>query len=714
MRFGAIHRFLLTLLSTFGVLAMMCLGATSLATNVLLLLGLVAVWFVPETFWHTRPWLRGTFNIGFLVLFFLELARWIAGAHVLDLTIEFLAVFQVLRLLTRRGAAHDILLLGIATLQFTAGAILGGGLGYAICFLGFVIVAPAALVLSHLRREVEGNYRQGARDRTGLPVDVPRILRSRRVVGRGFLTAMGLLSLPILVAMGALFLLFPRVGLSLLFLGERPGTGVVGFSDHVDLGQVGALRLDPSLSIRFTPENLPADPPARLPLRLRGTAYDTYDGKAWSRSLQTRHALERVGDTLLLQRFPSSSDRRILFEVEPMEPPIVFLPFGAVSLEPIVPIGESVAFQRGSESEVRYVSPLARGVRYGVLMPAVAEIPTEPLATADRSRYLTMPANLSPRVRALAHEWTVGKQSQLEIARTLEEHLKTNFTYDLRAPSSGMPQPVEHFLFESKRGHCEFFSTSLALLLREDGIPSRTVNGFVGGEYNRFGQYYAVRRSNAHSWVEAFIDEPSIPGFGHWMIFDPTPPSGVAPVESQKTVAYLRDAYEAIAERWQRNVVRYNLETQIRAVHWIGKKTAFLRNEDGESLFGFGDREKFFALVIVVAAFGAWGFTRRRRFSLRGSSKDVMATRPERLAGLSGALERTLSAIGHPRPPNVPPLRHAELLSHPKKDDVLALTQIYLEARFGGVELTDEDTQDFYRRASEIRSAKAAPASETT
>ncbi len=94
---------------------------------------------------------------------------------------------QIIRLATRRGAAHDQQVIVLALLHLIAGTVLGGGLGYGLCFVGFLVVAPGALVLSHLRREVEGNYRQGARDRTGLPVDVPRILRSRRVVGQPFL-----------------------------------------------------------------------------------------------------------------------------------------------------------------------------------------------------------------------------------------------------------------------------------------------------------------------------------------------------------------------------------------------------------------------------------------------------------------------------------------------------------------------------------------------
>src|SRR5690606_27816552 len=99
---------------------------------------------------------------------------------------------------------------------------------YAVALMGFLIFTPGALVLSHLRREVEGNYRQGARDRTGMPVDVPRILRSRRVIGRGFLLFTCSLSLPVFLFSALLFLAFPRVGFAWLTVPSMEPSRVVG------------------------------------------------------------------------------------------------------------------------------------------------------------------------------------------------------------------------------------------------------------------------------------------------------------------------------------------------------------------------------------------------------------------------------------------------------------------------------------------------------
>src|SRR5690606_646211 len=122
--------------------------------------------------------------------------------------------------------------------------------------------------------------------------------------------------------------------------------------------------------------------------------------------------------------------------------------------------------------------------------------------------------------------------------------------YDLESPSGAAKNPLDHFLFESKRGHCEFYSTAMAVMPRTLGVPTRNVTGFIGGTYNRFAETYSVRQGDAHSWVEVHID-----GLG-WTRFDPTPPSSSAPrSEINGVLATMRDIVEAMAQRWNRHVV---------------------------------------------------------------------------------------------------------------------------------------------------------------
>jgi protein-glutamine gamma-glutamyltransferase len=709
MRFGLVHRVMTDVLAVLGVFAVVSTASLSPWTNLLLLVGLAFALFIPET-WQSRPALRHFSTIAPLALLLVQAGRLLLGRPPLDVAVEFAALLQIVRLATRRGAAHDQQIIVLAMLHFVAGTVLGGGLSYGLCFLGFLVVAPGALVLSHLRREVEGNYRQGARDRTGLPVDVPRILRSRRVVGRGFLAATCMLSVPILAFTTALFVLFPRVGLSLLLLNHPRAGRMIGFSEHVDLGDVGVLRDDPTIALRFELKDTPQPPPTRLTLRLRGTAFDTYDGRAWGRSQRDLRVADRLGDggdTYPLFRAPDPArDRVVAFDLEPIDPPVIFLPLRSVALR-VKPqnqliLGEPLAIQRGTEDELRYSGSDARGLRYDVYLANDDELLVQPLSTAERARYLTLPTRLPSRISALAHAWTDDLASPDAKARRIEERLRHEFTYDLRSPSQGTAQPVDHFLFESRRGHCEFFSTAMALMLRAVRIPSRNVTGFVGGTWNRFGHYYAVREGDAHSWVEAYIDSPGRSG---WRTFDPTPASGAQPLEPPNgAYYYMRDLVEALSQRWNTYVVGYDLRKQVRifdevtqrydSIHWVSPTRLPL------ALAGVA--------AGLAAAYVSWRRlqrTRRKAGQADKVSRSLQA-RVEAAAALYRGLETALQAHGVTRPASVPPLRHAEDLrarQHPLGDEVVALTGVYLEARFGGRLLDEALTRDFERRVRDVR-----------
>jgi hypothetical protein len=718
MRFGLVHRVMTDALAALGVLAVVSTASLSPWTNVILVLGLAIAIAIPEA-WQGRPLLRHFATVAPLTLLLVQGARLLAGRSPLDVAVEFAALLQIVRLATRRGAAHDQQIIVLSLLHFVAGTVLGGGLTYGICFLGFLVVAPGALVLSHLRREVEGNYRQGARDRTGLPVDVPRILRSRRVVGRGFLAATCLLSVPILLFTTALFILFPRVGLSLLLL-NRPHSGrMIGFSEHVDLGDVGVLRDDPTIALRFEVKDLP-EPPTRLTLRLRGTAFDAYDGRAWQRTQRdlrpADHGLDG-NDVYPLFRGPLERDRVISFDLEPIDPPVVFLPTRAVALrvkpQNQILLGEPLSLQRGTEDEIRYSGSDARGLRYDVYVAGDGEVLVEALTPVERARYLALPGDLPARVVDLAHRWTDGLPSVESKARAIEDHLRREYGYDLKSPSQGTAQPVDHFLFESRRGHCEFFSTAMAMMLRGVGIPSRNVTGFVGGTWNRWGRYYAVREGDAHSWVEAYVDHPSHPG---WETFDPTPASGAQPLEPRDGFYYLmRDFVEALSQRWNTYVVGYDLHKQVRLFDELSHGYERLRSKTGVDRGPFAGltRGRVVAGVLlgaVAVAYAAWKRRKRRREAREDHRKRDHDARTETSAALYRALETALHGQGITRPPSTPPLRHAEDLCssrHPLAEEVMALTHVYLVTRFGGALLDESMRRDFEQRIRDIRGHRA-------
>ncbi len=732
MRFGVVHRLMTDALAALGVLAVVSTASMNPWTSAFLLIALVVCLAIPEGWASAAPtqakrkfredFLRHFGNVAPVALCVIQGARLVLGRSPLDVAIEFAALLQIVRLATRRGAAHDQQIIVLALLHFVAGTVLGGGLTYGLCFLGFLVVAPGALVLSHLRREVEGNYRQGARDRTGLPVDVPRILRSRRVVGRGFLLSTCLLSIPIFLFTAILFVLFPRVGLSLLLL-SHPHTGrMVGFSDHVDLGQVGVLRSDPSIALRFDPGPQAGAPVPRLTLRFRGTAFDTYTGTAWDRTIKDRsgaapHANGDVETYPFARDIDPTRDRKIAIDLEPIDPPVIFLPPRAVGvrLRPIEPtlLNENLTLQRGPEGEYRYAGNESRGLRYEAFVAPDGEAVGEPLRPDDRSRYLALPPGLPPRMAALAHTWADKEPTLSAKAHAIEDHLKHEYRYDTASPSGGTPHPVDDFLFVSKRGHCEFFSTAMALMLRVVGIPSRNVTGFVGGTYNRFGHYYAVREGDAHSWVEAYVSDT---GLGAWVTYDPTPAAGAQPLEDTTGIfVYLRDVVEALSQRWNTYIVGYDLRTQIRLFDNVHKRYEALRAKTGTnhgSLERWTRPSRLLLLVLLAVGLAAyiWRQLRNRR-PPPPTEDETPACGAAALAAtaLYRQLETALALRGVARAASTPPLRHAQNLTdrqHPLAPEVLALTHVYLDSRFGHRALSEQDKREFEQRVREVRQRK--------
>lgn len=718
MRFGTVHRMMTNALAALGVLAVVTSSELGLWVSGITLVGLVLALLVPES-WQQKPWLGHIATGGPLLLFFIEGGRLLAGQSALDVAVEFAVLLQVVRLATRRGAAHDQQIILLALLHFVVGTVLGGGLAFGLCFVGFLVFAPGALVLSHLRREVEGNYRQGARDRTGLPVDVPRILRSRRVVGKGFLASTGLLSVPIFVFTALLFLAFPRVGLSLLLINHSKSGRMVGFSDHVDLGDVGVLRSDPAIALRFEVPGLGENPPPRLTLRLRGTAFDTYDGRAWGRSSSERKAEPRMGDTFAIRRYPRATDRVIAFELEPIEPPVLFFPSHTAAFRTRTTnqglLAEPPVIARGPEGEFRYNGQEGRGLRYeAFIAPESESFAQPPMNEQERKRYVTLPATLPARVAQLAHQWTDHEPSPRRKANIIEERLKHEFIYDTNSPSSGTPQPVDHFLFESHRGHCEFFSTTMAMMLRSIDIPSRNVTGFVGGTYNRFGKYYAVREGDAHSWVEVYLQEGNLAA---WYTYDPTPTAGAQPLQATNGArVYVRDLIEAMSQRWTRHVVGYDLRQQMHVLDAITSRYQRARGAAGMDRGMLGKISKRPFLLLACIGLFAYGLRRvyhtwkNRRVV---SPEEQLEQRIEHATHLYRMLENTLVSLGLSRAPELPPLRFAEQLQqkgHPLAKEVYDLTELYLEVRFGGVTLEPGALRDFEARVKGLaQTAKSLP-----
>jgi transglutaminase-like putative cysteine protease len=683
MSFGNLQKSITYLLAGIGLAALTFGGELSLLSIAVIGAAFVASWFVKPALVEHPLWSRG-WTVLLAVLLGVQVIRAISGgAGWLGYAMEFAA------LLTISGV-----------------------------FLAFVVVTPWALTLAHMRFEIERNYPKESDADGGS--NVTRVLSSRRLVGPKFLLWTALLSLPMLAMTVSLFLLFPRVGLGFVSLGQQRGQHVAGFGNKVELGGFGVIRDDPTVVVRVTPSRpLSFDEQQRY-LRLRGTAFDNYDGRKWTRSEGDSRRMSPIGDYYTLRRMGRDEDLGLQVILDRLDEPVLFVAPGSVGFR--IPqrgvmgsVRDSTRITRSHGLDLRYQSSDELGIVYELIVSTDAEDLDVPVTRdMDDDRYLQMPTG-HERVAALAKKLTEGLTDPLAISERLQSHLRDQdrYEYTVEQPNVGSKVPLDVFLFEARRGHCEYFATALAVMLRSLGIPSRNVTGFVGGEYNRYGHYFAIKQADAHSWVEAYIPERG------WITLDPTPASrnDLGPTEwLLRDVGEMMDAMRAY---WMMRVVGYDLRTQVRGLRDISR---FLRSFQMPS-FGLGkqgegptrsagnDQTKLqgsllVGLFCVVLLIGGAIFalrSLRRRADARLLSVSAREARE-----LYRDLEKVLAQKGKGRPPHVTPEAHAAALratGFAHAEAVSELTEVYLKSRYGAVDMPRERARAMKERLRDIKRA---------
>lgn len=380
------------------------------------------------------------------------------------------------------------------------------------------------------------------------------------------LTAFGLMLLIIALAL-PIFFITPRLSENALAHSSGGATGYVGFSDTVTLGDIGRLQQNTRLVMRVRIDDSQAE--RNRDLLWRGVALDMFDGYKWTKSTRgtevyrgTEKAFFQLGTTEGLERLTTQT-----FFIEPIDTPVLFVAPRAVALQGALPF---VARDREGAITTRWhpqerITYRAYSDTVEVSLDVLRADALNPRRAATMSaastsgRYLQLPDELDPRVGALAREVinNRGAVNRYDAAHAVEAYLRGSYGYTLEMRAGGT-DPLADFLFRVRAGHCEYFSTAMAIMLRSQGIATRVVNGFQTGEYNDAADVYTVRQSDAHSWVEVYF-----PISDSWVSFDPTPaagrPGGAA---TGGLRAQLNKYAEALELLWIQYVVAYDKQEQ--------------------------------------------------------------------------------------------------------------------------------------------------------
>jgi hypothetical protein len=423
-------------------------------------------------------------------------------------TVRMLFFFTALRLVTAR-TSRDYFYLGVlAFLHLMAASMFVGGVSYLAVLLLFLIFS----ILTYTAFEI----RRGCQAAALLVEDADQA--QGKLLWVRLATLSIALSGGILMLSFALFLVIPRT-LALSSISPLRGNYTVGFSDQVNLGNIGSVQLDHTPVMRIRESS-----GASLEkLKWRGLALRHFSGTRWSNpSPQDDFVEPNKGQYLL--RAPvrrNERGRRIRYAValEPMPVSAMFL-----AGQPEQISGSFRSLHVTDTDSYRVPRQPHQPLRYQAESWIPGELPERAANVAElftkqfRGKYLQLP-KLDSRVATLAKQITGASESPLRQAALIEQHLRGQFGYTLNLPETKVGDPLAHFLFERREGHCEYFASAMTVMLRTLGISARLVNGFLEGIYNPVSEEQVIRSSDAHSWVEAYI-----PGHG-WLSFDPTPPS---------------------------------------------------------------------------------------------------------------------------------------------------------------------------------------------
>lgn len=516
-----------------------------------------------------------------------------------------------------------------------------------------------------------------------------RYLETRRLP----LVSVGLLILIVILAL-PFFLIAPRTASSALRRGGDGVSGFVGFSDSVTLGQIGQLKRNDEIFMRVRIDELGSVPPTRL--RWRGVALDSFTGKAWKKSAVAERSETKDSDNGLFKLGTAVSLDHLTtqtFFMEPVDTPILFGAPRVVGVRgnlPFVRVDSEGAVQTRAHDQERVVYR----VYSDTTEPSVTALRNDRLQyLAESARYLELPAGLDPRIRTLTRD--VIQQSEsgtwYDAARAVETHLRDKYGYSLEMKAGG-DDPLADFLFNVREGHCEYFATAMAVMLRTQGVATRVVNGFLPGEYNDASGAFTVRQSDAHSWVEVYFPETK-----SWVTFDPTPSAGRAATTRTGFAGMLSKYSEALELMWFQYVVGYDKQEQRSLVTSARNKLIDLQHG---SVNKFAQARAALPWLIrpvllgVTSLFGlmvAVVLTRRvRRFGWRRGLKvwrgvdESEASRVEFYERLLKALEKQ----GIKRELYETPLEFASAIGVNEARDI---TNAYNRVRFGEAKLTETE-----------------------
>ena len=695
-----------------GFLTLLVSGGVGIISIFLFVSVFIAAWFLEGSRWQISERL-GTASIFLVVpLFYIDWKYQIISfgtdvAKVAGMLAKMILVLAAIKLLQRKADRDWLFLYLMAFFEVLLAAGLSISPLYLASLILYLLVTICAIVTFEIRktsRSISEKDKANKNREKQNPIKIP--------TARLPVTAITLLVLIIAFA-APLFFALPRVGGASLGSNSSGLSNVTGFSDSVNLGEIGQLLQNDEVIMRARIEKSNGQNPNSM--HWRGVALDTFDNKRWSKSKKeySEPFVKGERDFFLLDYALNKDDLTIqTVYLEPIDTPALF-----ALARPVAVQGNFQVLKKDSEGAVTFLRNGFDRLSYKVYsdtnVPNAAELKSdnENYAPEDAKRYLQLPAKIDARIAALARQITEKYPNRYDKAKAVESYLQNEFGYSLEMRAKG-DEPLADFLFNVRAGHCEYFASAMVIMLRTQGVAARLVNGFQQGEYNETADVFVIKQKDAHSWVEVYFPKENA-----WIPFDPTPFAGQDGGTAQAGIIGQFNRYlEAIETFWIQYFVSYDnqeqrslmrsvknsfVDYQAKTSAWINETQYRLSNwwneVRGDKGFEASAKALAFGIGYFLAAIAGivlliWICRTIKRLDEWQKIYAWLKRRNEAtIIEFYERMQKVLAGKGFIRDAHQTPLEFAFALNMP---EAVRITEKYNRVRFGEKSLSREEAQE--------------------
>lgn len=500
-------------------------------------------------------------SIFYLLFFALDFLIFAPGPSALDrmlqATVHMVLFTAVIKAFSARKNLDYAYLATLSFAMMLAAAILTVDTFYLICFTLYVLFSISTFISYEIKRSAEAAYATPEG-----PFAAPG--RNRSAIESALMSVTLGLAVAIVALASVLFFVIPRFRTGYLTGLGANRQNITGFSETVNLGDLGKILQSNAVVMRVLPQGDPRDFQG---VHWRGISLTSFDGRHWYNDNTAQSVVAPAYVTAGHERHyqlppapgaPAAMRRPLQYRLllQPISTDVLFaaaVPRRLTTRLRMVNVDETGSLHNPLHSN----SPISYDVVSDVGLPPVSALrgASAVLPSEIRLTYLRVPEKLDPRIAELARRITAGAGDNYDRAEMIRNYLRSHYGYSLHPPEIEPLHPLASFLFRAKKGYCEYFASAMAVMLRTLKVPARLVNGFRTGTYNRVGKDFVVRARDAHSWVEVYF-----PGYG-WIPFDPTPPD--PNVVAAGSWGPLEDYLDAINLFWNEWVINYDFIHQV-------------------------------------------------------------------------------------------------------------------------------------------------------